>query len=90
MTFLIFLLRNRKYAFKDKDLDDQEDIKSEINEDEERLEVLTKEMMKTKQRQASIRDAMHEQMNILLAVAARVGVDTQHDDAEDASRNVSL
>ena len=47
-------------------------------------------MMKTKQRQASIMDAMHEQMNILLAVAARVGVDTQHDDAEDASRNVSL
>ena len=89
MTFLIFLLRNRKYAFEDKDLDD-EDIKSEINEDEERLEVLTKEMMKTKQRQASIMDAMHEQMNILLAVAARVGVDTQHDDAEDASRNVSL
>ena len=86
---MIFLPRNRKYAFEDKDLDD-EDIKSEIKEDEERLEVLTKEMMKTKQRQASIMDAMHEQMNILLAVAARVGVDTQHDDAEDASRNVSL
>ena len=86
---MIFLLRNRKYAFEDKDLED-EDIKSEIKEDEERLEVLTKEMMKTKQRQASIMDAMHEQMNILLAVAARVGVDTQHDDAEDASRNVSM
>ena len=86
---MIFLPQNRKYAFEDKDLDD-EDIRSEINEDEERLEVLTKEIMKTKQLQASIMDAMHEQMNILLAVAARVGVDTQHDDAEDASRNVSL
>ena len=46
--------------------------------------------MKTKERQASIMYAMHDQMNILLAVAARVGVDTQHDDADDASENVSL
>ena len=61
-----------------------------MNEDEDRLEDLTKEIMKVKQRQASMMDAMHDQMNVLLAVAARVGVDTYHDDDDDTSRNVSL
>jgi len=52
--------------------------------------MLTKELAKAKQRQTSIIDTMHDQMNILLAVAARVGVDTRYDNIDKASRDVSL
>jgi len=81
-------ISSQKYTFEDKDLGD-EDHRPE-NEDEQRLDMLTKELAKAKQRQTSIIDTMHDQMNILLAVAARVGVDTRYDNIDKASRDVSL
>ena len=74
---LPFIIR-RKFYFEDGDLGSEEQ-RAEI-EDERRLKVLTKEMAKAKKRQLFIIDAIHDQRNILLAVAAKAGVDTREED----------
>lgn len=88
-SYVYFLLwRNRKFTFEDTDLG-HEDHRSE-NEDEQRLAMLTKELAKAKQRQTSIIDTMHDQMNILLDVAAKVGVETRYSgDVHDVPRDAN-
>ena len=49
--------------------------------------MLTKELLKAKKRQMLIIDKIRDQRNILLAVAAKAGVDTREED--DTSRDVS-
>lgn len=52
--------------------------------------MLTKELAKAKQRQTSIVDTMHDQMNILLDVAAKVGVETRYSgDVHDVPRDAN-
>ena len=58
-------------------------MKSENGEDQ-RLEVVTKELVKVKQRQTSIMDIMQDQMNILKAVATKVGVDIPQGEGNNA------
>lgn len=74
-----FSLR-RKFTFDDKDLGD-EDSKTEL-EEKQRLEALTKELAKLAKRQMSIISTIHGQRNILLALAAKAGVDTHEDDSD--------
>lgn len=73
----------RKFTFDDKDLSD-EDPKTELGE-QQRLEVLTKELAKVTKRQMSIIDTIHDQRNILLALATKAGVDTHEEDARSSS-----
>ena len=75
----IFYLR-RKFTFDDNDLSD-EDPKTELDE-EQRLEALTKELVKVAKRQTSIIGAIHDQRNILLALATKSGVDAHKQDSE--------
>lgn len=49
------------------------------NEEEQRLEVLAKELAKAKKRQLSMIDAIHDQRSLLLAVATKIGVDTREE-----------
>lgn len=70
----------RKFTFDDKDLSD-EDPKTEL-EEEQKLEVLTKELAQVAKRQMSIIGTIHEQRNILLALAAKAGVDAHEEDSE--------
>ena len=79
----------RKFTFKDKDLID-EDSQRSVQEDDEKLDILTKELVKAKQRQTSIIETMQDHSSILLAVAARVGVDTGGYSNDQARRDVSL
>lgn len=52
--------------------------------------MLTKELAKAKQRQTSIIDTMHDQMNILLDVAAKVGVEMRYSgDVHDVPRDAN-
>ena len=67
----------RKFTFDDKDLSD-EDRKTDIAE-EQRLEALSKELAKVTQRQMSIIGTIHDQRNILLALATKAGVDAHKD-----------
>ncbi|KAJ7385774.1 hypothetical protein OS493_013808 [Desmophyllum pertusum] len=78
-------ISSQKYYFEDVDLDNEEQRAG--YEDEQRLEVLTKELLKAKKRQMLIIDKIRDQRNILLAVAAKAGVDTREED--DTSRDVS-
>lgn len=70
----------RKFTFDDKDLSD-EDPKTEL-EEEQKLEVLTKELAQVTKRQMSIIGTIHDQRNILLALAAKAGVDAHEEDSE--------
>lgn len=70
----------RKFTFDDKDLSD-EDSKTEL-EEKQRLEALAKELAKLAKRQMSIISTIHGQRNILLALAAKAGVDTHEDDSD--------
>lgn len=79
----------RKFTFKDKDLID-EDSQRSVQEDDEKLDILTKELVKAKQRQTSIIETMQDHRSILLAVAARVGVDTGGYGNDQARQDVSL
>lgn len=63
----------RKFSFEDSDLDKEEQIS--LNEDGDRLDQLAKELAKAKNRLKVIIDTMHDQRNILLAVAAKRDVD---------------
>ena len=74
----------RKFAFDNKDLS-SDDYDAEQGE-EQRLEVLTKELAKVAKRQMSIIDTMDDQRNILLAVAAKAGVDTREEDTRSSYR----
>ena len=74
---------SREFAFDDQDLAN-EDYTTE-NEDEQRLEMLAKELAKATKRQLSIIDTIQDQRNLLLAVAAKAGVDTR----EQATRSFS-
>lgn len=87
-TFYIFSW-NRDYTFEDVDIS-QKDINQEKEDEQRRLEELSKELTKAKQRQASIMKTMHDQGDLLLAIAARVGVDIPQDDAENAPRSATL
>ena len=77
----IFYLR-RKFYFDDKDLSD-EDPKTEL-EEEQKLEALTKELAKVAKRQASIIGTIHDQRNILLALATKAGVNAHERGSEVA------
>lgn len=79
-----FIFR-RKFSIEDGDLDNEE--QGAGNEDERRLEMLTKELAKAKKRQMSIIDAIHEQRNILLALATKAGVDTREEDTISSNVN---
>lgn len=86
--FLALTLRNkgifytrRKFTFDDNDLSD-ENPKSEIGE-EQRLEALSKELAKVTRRQMSIIGTIHDQRNILLALATKAGVDAHEEDSEN-------
>ncbi len=74
----------RKFTFDDKDLSN-EDHETE-QEEKQTLEMLTKELAKVAKRQMSIIDTIDDQRNILLAVAAKAGVDTREEDARSFSR----
>lgn len=67
-----------------------QDSQRSVQEDDEKLDILTKELVKAKQRQTSIIETMHDHRNLLLAVAARVGVDTCGYDNDQARRDISL
>lgn len=79
-----FIIR-RKFSLEDGDLGNEE--QGDGNEDKRRLEVLSKELVKAKKRQMSIIDAIHDQRNILLALAAKAGVDTHEEDAISSNVN---
>ena len=70
----------RKFTFDDNDLSD-EDPKTELDE-EQGLEALTKELAKVAKRQTSIIGAIHDQRNILMALATKAGVDAHKEDSE--------
>ena len=70
----------RKFTFDDEDLSGEEP-KTEP-EEERRLEALTKELAKVAKRQMSIIGTIHDQRNILLALATKAGVDTHEENSE--------
>ena len=70
----------RKFTFDDKDLSD-EDPKTAL-EEEQRLEALTKQLTKVAKRQMSIIGTIHDQRNILQALATKAGVDVHEEDSE--------
>ncbi|KAL9969346.1 hypothetical protein ACROYT_G021550 [Oculina patagonica] len=72
-------ISSQKFSIEDGDLGNDE--QGAGNEDERRLEMLTKELAKAKKRQMSIIDAIHEQRNILLDLATKAGVDTREENA---------
>jgi len=83
---IIFLLSERRlpfairrqFSFEDRDLDKEERIST--NEDGDRLDQLAKELAKAKNRLKEIIDTMHDQRNILLAVASKSDVDIGEED----------
>ena len=48
--------------------------------EEQKLEILTKELAKTTQRQLSIIGTIQDQRNLLLALASKAGVETREQD----------
>lgn len=71
----------REYTFVvDQDLDEDEDYMTADQVEEQKLEILTKELAKTTQRQLSIIGTIQDQRNLLLALAAKAGVETREQD----------
>ena len=78
---LFLLLIFREYTFVvDQDLDEDEDYMTADQVEEQKLEILTKELAKTTQRQLSIIGTIQDQRNLLLAYAAKAGVETREQD----------
>ena len=84
MNQLLFAIR-RGVSFEDGDLDKEEQISG--NEDEYKLDQLAKELAKAKKRLKVIIDTIHDQRNILLAVAAKTGVDMRDEDISSSDAN---
>lgn len=77
----------QEYTFViDQDLDEDEDYMTADQVEEQRLEILTKELAKTTQRQLSIMGTIQDQRNLLLALAAKAGIDTREQDTRSVSR----
>ena len=81
---LLFAIR-RRFSFEDGDLDKEEQISG--NEDEYKLDQLAKERAKAKKRLKVIIDTIHDQRNILLAVAAKTGVDMRDQQVNSSDAN---
>lgn len=78
---LFLLLIFREYTFVvDQDLDEDEDYMTADQVEEQKLEILTKELAKITQRQLSIIGTIQDQRNLLLALAAKAGVETREQD----------
>lgn len=76
---------HRKFSFEDEDLVNEEQMSG--NEDEKKLDQLAKELAKAKKRLKVIIDTIQDQRNILLAVAAKTGVDMRDEDVTSSDGN---
>lgn len=80
-SFLEKKISSQEYTFVvDQDLDEDEDYMTADQVEEQKLEILTKELAKTTQRQLSIIGTIQDQRNLLLALAAKAGVETREQD----------
>ena len=82
----LFVIR-RRFSFEDRDLGLEKEKQISGNEDEDRLDQLAKELTKAKKRLTVIIDTIHDQRNILLAVAAKTGVDIRDEDVSSSDAN---